>query len=102
MRADEKALNCFSQIRAQMPTISALLGLWSSLRRPIGVGSSAVATHNLDFLVLFQPVLNRGCLAIRKQINNIMSSKIDNDSSIRFAASPRKIIYSHLFHLITR
>ena len=61
---DEKSLNRFPQIRAQMPTISTLLGLWGSLRCPIGVGASTVTTHNFDFLMLFQPVLNSGRLAI--------------------------------------
>jgi hypothetical protein len=88
MSTDEKTLDGFAQIRTQMPAIRTLLGLWRSLRCSIGVGSSAVATDNVDFLVRFQPVLNRGCFAVRKQIDDVVRIKIDQHGSIRLAAFP--------------
>jgi hypothetical protein len=89
-------------LRTQMPAICTLLCEGRSLRGTIGVRSSTIATHDLDFLVLLQPVPNRGCLAIRQHIDDVVCIKIDDDGSIRFATFPREIIDADMGHLLNR
>ena len=102
MSTDQETFDGFSQIGAQMPAVCALLGLWGSLRGSVSVVTAAITTHQVDFLMIFQPQLYGGSFTVRKHIDNRMSGEIDDDRSIRLTTFPRKIIYSYLLHLIHR
>src|SRR5262249_25050794 len=90
----EKGLHRFSQIRHQMIPVGHLQRLGRTLADALGVGLTAIPTHDLYTRVRLEPGCQSRRFPVREQIYGTVPLQINEKGAEEIAAAKRPVVYT--------
>ena len=83
-----------TEIAQQVPAVGDLDSARSAATGTISVGTGPIAGDDLDTGIALEPCLDAAGMAIRQQVDNLVTLEIADDRSIALTAAPRPVVYT--------